>query len=382
MISDFETWVHEALQPAITDEWIAALATKLAESGRKLDLAGDRIADVPSTGGPSSLTTLICPLYLRASGFVVPKLAVPGRPAGGLDALAQIDGYRTRFGFAELSRLVESHRYVHFEAASEFAPLDDEFFSYRQRTNSQALWPLVIASLLAKKMAVSIKSVSLDIRVSKHGNFGHDPISARVNAKRFIEVARILDINAKCYLTDGNNPRQPYLGRSESLWALFEIFESSESAWLAEHHSECRFIASGVTGQPAELSRNELAAIFYANVDAQGGSRSAFLDQIDRTRQQHQIGIVAERSGRLSYDLGHLRAAIVEFQGAGRTGEYADEAGVVLLAPAGSLVDRGAPLMSVRCTPARRDQLIQRLGRAVLLSAPKGEDSVELIDAG
>ena len=72
----------------VTDDDIAYLATTLGGSGSVLSIPDGRFAaDLASTGGPTSLSTLIGPLYLRAMGCCVPKLGVPGRPAGGVDAV-------------------------------------------------------------------------------------------------------------------------------------------------------------------------------------------------------------------------------------------------------------------------------------------------------
>src|SRR5437868_14746215 len=79
-------------------------------------------ADVASTGGPASLSTLLCPLYLRSYGFVVPKLGVPGRPAGGIDVLAQLPGYRVDLSEADVRRVLERCGYAHFLAGTQFAP--------------------------------------------------------------------------------------------------------------------------------------------------------------------------------------------------------------------------------------------------------------------
>src|SRR5690242_18079129 len=66
----------------ISSETIALLAEKMATSGESYDLHHPYLVDVASTGGPSSLTTLLTPIYLAEYGMTVPKVAVPGRPAG------------------------------------------------------------------------------------------------------------------------------------------------------------------------------------------------------------------------------------------------------------------------------------------------------------
>lgn len=65
------------VRAGMSDEDIAALARLLACYGYVLDQREDH-ADVASTGGPSSLSTLLCPLYLHALGRRVDlRLVVP-----------------------------------------------------------------------------------------------------------------------------------------------------------------------------------------------------------------------------------------------------------------------------------------------------------------
>src|SRR5438309_6583735 len=78
----------------VEDADIAYLATRLAKSGELLSKFDNQlVADVASTGGPSSLSTVLCPLYLARGGAIVPTLGVPGRPAGGTDILACVHGF-------------------------------------------------------------------------------------------------------------------------------------------------------------------------------------------------------------------------------------------------------------------------------------------------
>lgn len=378
---DFGRWVQEASYDGVSDEWIADLARTLAASGQNL-ARREGTADVPSTGGPASLSTLLCPLFLRAAGFVVPKLGIPGRPAGGLDVMAQVGGYCTSLRPDQIERVLAACGYAHFDAEAEFAPLDREFFRYRQANAAQALWPLVIASLLAKKLAASVRVVGLDVRVAPHGNFGANAASARQHAQRFIAVSRCLDIESSCFLTDATVPYQPYIGRSEALWAVSTVFESTDSAWLAQHVEECRFIAAETTGYRDLVPRTILAHHFFENLEAQGADRDAFYDVVRSTAAAHAPAVTATTSGRVRYDLGLLRTTVMAFQGEpdGETA-YPDLAGVRLLVPPGALINAGEPLVSVRCPPEMRDTFTARLSDCISIAPPKGERTVECINA-
>ncbi|MEL6306332.1 MAG: hypothetical protein AAFQ20_16320, partial [Bacteroidota bacterium] len=181
--------INLAKNDKLKDEEVLYLATVLAKSGRQLKIPNAlTAADIPSTGGPSSLSTLICPLILRELGFLVPKLGVPGRPAGAIDILYQIPGYKVDFNSDELNECLKKNGYCHFLAGDNFTPADAKFFQYRAKVNATSVPPLVIASILSKKIAVGLKLTGLDIRVSKSGNlyesfcvvFGFRPITSEV----------------------------------------------------------------------------------------------------------------------------------------------------------------------------------------------------------
>ncbi|GAI81662.1 unnamed protein product, partial [marine sediment metagenome] len=144
----------------IHNEEIALLAETLATSGEKLNINKNiSTADIPSTGGPSSLTTILCPLYLVHFGYVVPKLGIPGSPAGGVDILAQIPGYKVHFMKEDFESLLSKHNYIHSLADENFCPLDNTLFKFRKKVGKVSVFPLVIASLLSKKIALGVKNV-------------------------------------------------------------------------------------------------------------------------------------------------------------------------------------------------------------------------------
>src|SRR5687768_13643894 len=65
----------------------AELARAVAASGHILRLPNylAPFADVPSTGAPGSLSTVLCPFLIAAAGVSVPKISATGSIAGAID---------------------------------------------------------------------------------------------------------------------------------------------------------------------------------------------------------------------------------------------------------------------------------------------------------
>ena len=287
--------VEAALANLLADDDVADLARALAGSGARLPLRGDA-ADIASTGGPSSLSTLLCPLQLRARGLTVPKLGVPGRPAGGIDALQTVAGYRAVLEPHEARDVLDRSGYVHLLADERWATLDARLFSYRQQRGAQDVPALVIASILAKKLAAGATGAGLEVRVAPHGNFGADPERARVNARRFVTVATLLDLRAVAALTDGSRPYQPYIGRGEALIALDVVLRGSADGWLAEHEALCLQMSDAVAaamGSPASVAiePSALRRAHEAMLAGHGTSQAAFEARVAAVRGEARVSV-------------------------------------------------------------------------------------------
>jgi len=349
-------------------EVAAYLAMKLAESGDVISPSGDLVADVASTGGPTSLSTVISPLFLRTAGSVVPKLGVPGRPAGGIDCLAQIPYYKTTLSTAEVYQVLDTCGYAHFLVGSHLAPLDRRMFRLRQKTGDQAVPGLVTASLLAKKLAVGIKHIGLDIRVSYFGNFGSDWLSATENARLFLKAAKLVGIEASPVLTDGQYPYQPYLGRSETLVALDDLFDGNASSWLENHCTMCRtLVLACITDEyrtnVIDASREVLRFHFNQNLIAQGSNPEKFKVLVESTRQNHQLEITAEYAGFSHYSIKEIRDVMVRWQKqyVSDIDLFPDPVGLIFLKRPGSWVEKGEPLATVRAPKMKAEEVLVEL---------------------
>jgi thymidine phosphorylase len=350
-IQHHDAIIGAATQDEFDDSDIADLAQILAGSGQGLHRPGASF-DLASTGGPGSLSTLIGPLCLRAVGCEVRSLGVPGRPAGGVDVLAQLSDYRLDLSPAEADGVLSRAGYVHLLANSTWTPMDGSLFERRQACGAQACPPLVISSLLSKKLALGVTVVGLDVRVGPHGNFGADVAEVTANTDRFVHVANLLGIDARVYISESALPEQPYIGRGEALLALHEILYGRPGAWLGSHLERIWSITQQLAGAPDEWQPpiQLLRQAWEANLMAQSSGPTSFERSLAEIRSQPTATVSAPGSGRLQVDLGALRATIVAEQrrSASEGAPFADPIGVTLLCRPGSPVERGVHVAVVR----------------------------------
>jgi thymidine phosphorylase len=369
----------------ITDDEIIYLANILANSGRRLELSKEQLcADIPSTGGPTSLSTLLCPLVLKEIGFIVPKLGVEGRPAGGIDVLAQIPNYKTEFNYPEILLCLKLNRYCHFLAGKEFAPLDAILFKYRSKVDAKSIFPLVIASILSKKIAVNLNSTGLDVRVAKFGNFGTTWEEAKQNSQKFIRISNQVGINAVCFLNDINVLQQPYIGRGESLAGLSEIFYGEPKGLLKKHLAVC--INMGVSllksiENYSPFSMDTLRKHFIDNLISQGSSENAFIQKVHEVKIAHKYQIDSPSSGFLKIDIQLLRDAIVWGQNALIDCKFSDPCGVIFKKTSNELIDRNEMILTYRVDNRIKDEFQSKLISSIKIdSSVRNDVGFEKID--
>ncbi|MCL2642686.1 MAG: hypothetical protein FWD52_04145 [Candidatus Bathyarchaeota archaeon] len=337
-------------EPANSD--VADLAIVLASSGEMI--SQNDFVDIPSTGGPSSLSTLLCPLLLNQYGLKVLKLGVNGRPAGGIDVLAQIPSYKIDFSRSELIDTINSgSKYVHFKASKHFTPLDARLFSYRRKMNKVSVPALAISSILSKKIALGVKNICLDVRTSSFGNFGTNRIESIKYSKQFNSVAKLLGITSICYISNADMPYQPYIGRGESLIALSKILSSASNEALQKHIEFCNRISSVFASSIGvnKKTNESLTQLFFENLEKQGSNRALFYDKVNELINQKRYIVCSKTCGYVIYNLEQIKNFIVKLQESEKTATniFPDPAGVELLKKPFEYVEKNEPILSIRC---------------------------------
>jgi len=359
---------------------VAALASRLAGSGEQMHWLNTSVADIASTGGPGSLSTLLAPLVLNARGAQIVKLGIPGRPAGAIDSFATIPGYRVLLNSKDVRAVVATCGFAHFLADERFAPADAALYVYRKRVSAVAVPVLACASLLAKKLAVGVTRVGLDVRVGPHGNFGATLDEARRSSSLFCDAARHLGIDATAFVSPTHALPQPWIGRGEALLALARAIglrPLEDDAWLREHALQCRNMADTVLEPdlaPEDRINDYLAetrAALEAHLEAQGATVAAFLERIDSTASAPRVAICAPGEGWFGLDLARVRDALISTRSHEINDSFLDPAGIQVVTPPGTYVSQYDELIRVRHSgpPQKADGLYEALRAAIQISA-------------
>lgn len=342
--------IIEKYSKKVTDDELIELICEIASSGitHNFDFP---VFNFASTGGPSSLTTLLVPLYLYSLGLNVINLAVPGRPAGAIDVLAQIKNYNLNLSIEDN---VHNHQpfYLHLEANDTYVPRDKELFEYRKLMNKIDVPNLAIASLLAKNLAIGAQNFGLDVRVSAFGNFGKTWEECIINSETVCRISKKLGINTICFLSDANFPYQKHIGRGESLEAINDIFEGVFDEQLYSHNNYCQKIAK-ILFESSSLSyknirEKSLQQAFSDNLAFQGSAFKNFIEAVRQVAGQPHKVINAKINGYVHFNLNNIRLFIVKNQGNTLINRFADACGITLLVNENDYVVKGTPILSLR----------------------------------
>lgn len=350
----FDAVIDAASGVDVHESEIAFLATVLASSGEIVDQATNGIvADIASTGGIGSLSTILGPLMLVSLGATVMKIGVPGRPAGAVDVLAQVQGYDINPDMSASADIIAQNRFFHSAASHDFAPLDGALFAYRKKKDAVAVVPLIIASLLSKKVAAGINACGFDIRYGVAANFARTHAEAKASIPLFEKAGRLLGIRTYFSITDSDQLPQPYIGRGEVLLALDDIFKEQSNEWVSKHVDDCKSLAAGVVNRRdsiSEVDGGALKAAFMKHLSAQGGSSDGFDHAVDRVRSQPITSISANRDGRFAPNISEIRNILTEAQANAVSVDcpFPDPSGVVFHVPPGHKVLCGQTIASIR----------------------------------
>ncbi|MCS7104208.1 MAG: AMP phosphorylase [Thermofilaceae archaeon] len=197
-------------------------AEAMVETGERLELGVKPILDKHSIGGvPGDKTTLIAVPILASLGYHIPKTSSRAitSPAGTADRAEVL--MPVNLSIEEIKRVVlKVGGCIAWGGALRLAPADDKIIRVEYPL---LIDPFLVASIMAKKVAVGATHVVVDIPVGR-GTKVKTLREAEHLARTLIEVGRRLGLYVVCGATFGDQPvgrtAGPALEAREALQAL------------------------------------------------------------------------------------------------------------------------------------------------------------------
>ena len=181
-----------------------ALTAAMTHSGEVLKWDLDRpVVDKHSTGGVGDKVSLMLAPIVAACGGAVPMISGRGlgHTGGTLDKLDTVPGYDTRPEVDRLQRVVDEVGCAIVGQTAEVAPADRRLYSIRDATGTVESLPLIVASILSKKLAAGLDALVMDVKFGS-GAFMAAREDADELAQALVEVAGGAGLPTVALLTD------------------------------------------------------------------------------------------------------------------------------------------------------------------------------------
>lgn len=343
-------WLAWAFARGLTDAETVVLTRAMARSGDVLSWPdGALLTDKHSTGGVGDKVSLVLAPLWAELGWRVPMVSGRGlgMTGGTLDKLEAIPGYRTDLDEPSLRRQLDAVGCFISGQTGEIAPADRVLYALRNETSTVESIPLIVGSILSKKIAAGVRRLVLDVKCGS-GAFMKRPEDARALAEALVRVARGAGLDCVARITEMDRPLGLTIGNAVEVEESIDTLKGGGprdlidlTLALTDHPRAAEVLASG-----AAYER------FLRMVEAQGGDVAA----IEDPRRLHGGGVrehvvAAPRGGHLSrLDAGGLgRAAFLLGAGRRRAEDPVDfGVGLRLHAQVGDAIEAGQPLLTVR----------------------------------
>jgi len=341
----------------MTTRETVVLTRAMLESGTTLIWPNSAIpkVDKHSTGGIGDKISLVLAPMLACCGLQVPMLSGRGLgiTGGTLDKLESIRGFRTDLSTKEIVEMASRVGCVITGATNELAPADRKLYSLRDVTGSIPSEPLIVASIMSKKLVENLDALVLDVKFGS-GAFMKTIDRARDLGRALVDVGTQMGVKTTALVTDMNQPLGRSVGNAIEVREAIETLQGHGPADVLElairlgsellltqkkavnekeaHRVQLRTITSG-----------QAMAKFEEMVAAQGG-------RLGNLPLSNATMLVAKSSGYVhSVDNARLGNAVIQL-GGGRhviTDTINHSVGLEILVRVGRQIETGQPLARV-----------------------------------
>ena len=347
----------------MTDRETLALTLAMAKSGETLnlsDIPGVK-ADKHSTGGVGDTTSLVLVPLVAACGVKMAKMSGRGLgfTGGTLDKMESIPGMSIDLDVDAFKRQVTDIGCAIIGQTAELAPADKVLYALRDVTATVDCMPLVVSSILSKKLAAGCDVVVLDVK-SGSGAIMDTPEKSRKLAEMMVRIGNLSGKRFSALITDMDQPLGNYIGNALEVEEAIDILAGRTQgalkdvalelgAHILRNAGAVATVNEGVKLLDSKIRSGEGLKKLAEMIAAQGGDPRVCEDTGLLPKAKTLIDIKADRDGYVSSMVTSDIGNAAKLLGAGRerkTDALDLAVGIVMKVRVGDHVKKG----DVLCT--------------------------------
>jgi pyrimidine-nucleoside phosphorylase len=356
-VADYQAaaWAMAVYFRGMSASETAALTRAMRDSGRicRWPAGSPAKVDKHSTGGIGDKVSLVLAPLLACAGVWVPMISGRGLgiTGGTLDKLESIPGFRVAIGEDEALAQLERIGVVMIGQTADLCPADKKLYALRDVTATVPSIPLIVASIMSKKLAESLDKLVLDVKFGS-GAFMKTRADAETLAAALCDTGNQCGVETSAILNAMDEPLGHTAGNALEVWESVETLQGRGPADLLELSL---VLAERISPVPrAQLARwledGTAWSKWCALVEAQGGRASDTERMLEIHRAPIQHAMTAEKTGRVAQmDAERIgRACIALGAGRAKAADPIDFAvGCGGMRKVGAMVEKGEPLVTV-----------------------------------
>ena len=381
----------------MTIEETTALTFAIRDSGDKLkfnNINGLRV-DKHSTGGVGDKTSLVVAPIVATLGVKVAKMSGRGlgHTGGTVDKLEAIPGFKTDLPTEEFEEIVNRVGIAIVGQNATLAPADKLLYALRDVTATVDSLPLIVSSIMSKKLAADDDCVVLDVKTGS-GSFMKTREKSRELAEWMVAIGKAAGKRMRALITDMDRPLGNNIGNALEVVEAINTLKGNGPEDLTEL---CIALASHMLvisdrGSYEECEKNvrrviesgEALMTFANMVEAQGGNKEWILNPELFPEAPYSYEVRSEKSGYITgvNTEGYGVASLL--LGAGRN-TMADKidfsAGIKLVKKTGDKVEVGDTLAVLYTSDiARFEASKKKLIESTFIGEVKPDDEPLILD--
>lgn len=375
----------------MTDRETLALTLAMAKSGETLDLSdipGVK-ADKHSTGGVGDTTSLVLVPLVAACGVKMAKMSGRGLgfTGGTLDKMESIPGMSIDLDVDAFKRQVTEIGCAIIGQTAELAPADKVLYALRDVTATVDCMPLVVSSILSKKLAAGCDVVVLDVK-SGSGAIMDTPEKSRKLAEMMVRIGNLSGKRFSALITDMDQPLGNYIGNALEVEEAIDILAGRTQgalkdvalelgAHILRNAGAVATVNEGVKLLDAKIRSGEGLKKLAEMIAAQGGDPRVCEDTGLLPKAKTLIDIKADRAGYISSMVTSDIGNAAKLLGAGRerkTDALDLSVGIVMKVRVGDRVKKGDVLCTLHAgEKSDRTGAYNLMKRSITISDEKPE---------